>query len=108
MEMEKRKELIEGGERETKEKLLQAKDDLKADMEREKKLLILKKQKEQERRDKIISSTPEESLNCWEFMKCGKEKFCPAFPAKGKKCTRCRQSEWENSARSSCQLEKLC
>lgn len=86
MEMEKRKELLEGGDRETKEKLLQAKDDLKSDLEREKKLLILKQQKEQERREKIISAAPEENLNCWEFMKCGKERFCPAFPTKGKKC----------------------
>jgi hypothetical protein len=25
-------------------------------------------------------------LNCWEFIKCGKERFCPAYPNRGRKC----------------------
>ena len=27
-----------------------------------------------------------ERLNCWEFMKCGREKNCPAYPSHGREC----------------------
>lgn len=57
------------------------------------------------------------NLNCWEYLKCGKEKECPAYPNFGKSCfsvtgTLCkgrRQGEYFDKVkecRTSCQFYK--
>ncbi len=57
------------------------------------------------------------SQDCWEFMKCGREKECPAYPHNGRMCysvtaTTCRgevQGEYKVKAekcRTSCEFYK--
>jgi len=88
-EMEKRKKYIEDRDFDEKQKVSLARDKLRMELEKEKERLEESKKKEEERRKELLRKRgllKKEGLNCWEYMRCGQEKFCPACPNRGKKC----------------------
>ena len=111
-ELEKRKRQILDRESEEKMKISLARDKLKLELEKRKKNRLKEnKKKEEERRKEILQKKGlmrKEGVNCWEYMKCNQERFCPAYPNRGMKCAHVVGNLEGRKARGPLALQKDC